>query len=203
VFVYARGEVLIIFTSQVTSFNVVPFLTTPRKLFGEIFRVLKPGAVAVIGFTANTAVSDALKRGQIKVWKDMNSEQHLWIVGSYFQFSAGSGWSDLKGYDLSDTIEIGKSQKKKQPLGDLFGAKNVPKGTPVYLTTAQKRTREGISDPAEHILSTLWAASEMDEPEKQLVALRLTADYKRASSDEKKQVALQVIVQKCHECCKR
>jgi hypothetical protein len=44
---------------------------------------------------------------QIKMWRDMNDAQHMWIIGSFFQFSAGESWCDLKGYDLTPASSQG------------------------------------------------------------------------------------------------
>ncbi|MGB0733857.1 MAG: hypothetical protein ACPGPF_08820, partial [Pontibacterium sp.] len=31
----------------------------------------------------------------------MTDDQHMWVAGSFFQFSAGEGWTSLKGFDIS------------------------------------------------------------------------------------------------------
>jgi hypothetical protein len=41
------------------------------------------------------------------MWRDMNDAQHMWIIGSFFQFSAGESWCDLKGYDLTPASSQG------------------------------------------------------------------------------------------------
>jgi len=35
------------------------------------------------------------------MWGNMNDDQRMWIVGSYFFFACNEGFTNLKGYDLS------------------------------------------------------------------------------------------------------
>jgi hypothetical protein len=35
------------------------------------------------------------------MWRDMNDAQHMWVIGSFFHFSAGESWQELRGYDLT------------------------------------------------------------------------------------------------------
>ena len=62
--------------------------------------MLKPGGVAIVGFTNAKFLKDGHEGAQLKLWKEFNDAQHIWTVGAYFQFSAGAGWKGLAGYDL-------------------------------------------------------------------------------------------------------
>lgn len=37
------------------------------------------------------------------MWGNMNDDQRMWIIGSLYYFACGEGFSDLKGYDLSES----------------------------------------------------------------------------------------------------
>ena len=73
--------------------------------------MLKPGGVAIVGFTNAKFLKDGHEGAQLKLWKEFNDAQHIWTVGAYFQFSAGAGWKGLAGYDLipaPSAIELAK-----------------------------------------------------------------------------------------------
>jgi SAM-dependent methyltransferase len=80
--------------------NTVEFLVQPRAVFREIWRVLKPGGIAIIGFTSANNLKNGHEGAQVKMWKGFNDPQHIWSVGAYFQFSAGAGWRLLSGYEI-------------------------------------------------------------------------------------------------------
>ncbi|CAN0303893.1 unnamed protein product, partial [Ectocarpus sp. 4 AP-2014] len=80
--------------------NSMEFFTDPRLVMREVYRVLKPTGLCIIPFTSQGAYKEYEKK-QINMWKTMNDAQHMWIIGSFFKFSADAGWDDLKGYDMS------------------------------------------------------------------------------------------------------
>ncbi|CAM9801418.1 unnamed protein product, partial [Discosporangium mesarthrocarpum] len=80
--------------------NFLQYLSDPRFLMREVYRVLKPKGLCMVPFTSKGAYKD-LEKKEIKMWKTMNDAQHMWIIGSFFKFSANAGWDDLKGYDMS------------------------------------------------------------------------------------------------------
>ncbi|CAM9972532.1 unnamed protein product, partial [Ectocarpus sp. 12 AP-2014] len=80
--------------------NSMEFFTDPRLVMREVYRVLKPKGLCMIPFTSQGAYKEYEKK-QINMWKTMNDAQHMWIIGSFFKFSADAGWDDLKGYDMS------------------------------------------------------------------------------------------------------
>ena len=76
------------------------FLEDPKAVFKEIYRVLRVGGSCHVVFTSKNTYK-GYEEKQVSFWGDMNDAQHMYVVGSYFQFSAG-GWSQLKGYDITD-----------------------------------------------------------------------------------------------------
>jgi ubiquinone/menaquinone biosynthesis C-methylase UbiE len=80
--------------------NSIEFLLNPRAVLREAWRVLRPEGRCIVAFTSKDAYRE-YRKTQIKMWKDMNDAQHMWIVGSFFRFSADDSWEDLKGYELT------------------------------------------------------------------------------------------------------
>ena len=37
-----------------------------------------------------------------QIWGTMNDDQRVWIVGSFLHFACNEGFTELKGYDLSE-----------------------------------------------------------------------------------------------------
>ncbi|CAN0435637.1 unnamed protein product, partial [Laminaria digitata] len=85
--------------------NTMEFFTDPRSVMREVYRVLRPEGLCLVPFTSQGAykASERLEyeKKQIKMWKTMNDAQHMWIMGSFFKFSADAGWDNLRGYDMS------------------------------------------------------------------------------------------------------
>jgi ubiquinone/menaquinone biosynthesis C-methylase UbiE len=67
----------------------VQYLTKPIEVFAEMARVLKPGAPFLTSFSNRCFPTKA-----VAIWRRTDDEQHLGLVGSYFQLAGG--WSDLQ-----------------------------------------------------------------------------------------------------------
>jgi len=65
----------------------VQYLIRPVELFGEVRRVLKPGAPFIVSFS-NRCFPDKA----VALWRAANDEQHIKIVAVYFR--ASGGWTD-------------------------------------------------------------------------------------------------------------
>jgi len=64
--------------------------------------MLKPGGQMFIVFSGKDApMNKNFERASTKIWRDYNDDQHMWICGSIFEFSAGEGWESLRGFDIS------------------------------------------------------------------------------------------------------
>lgn len=157
--------------------------TDPRPLFRDVWRVLKPGGRAIVAFSSAKCSSDDHAARSVKMWKDYNDAQRLYIVGSYFHFSAGApaavfnedsvnqawgaGWRSLRGYDYMNAAEQGDGL-----LDKMQGAKT--DGTPLFVVQADKPVNVRPGDgPAAHMDAQLWAARDMEEDDKRLCATRL------------------------------
>jgi SAM-dependent methyltransferase len=67
----------------------VQYLTRPIEVFAEVARVLRPGAPFLISFSNRCFPTKA-----VAVWLAGDDQQHLALVGSYFQLAGG--WTDLQ-----------------------------------------------------------------------------------------------------------
>ena len=61
---------------------------------GDPHRVLRPGGKAIMSFSNRCFPTKA-----IAMWGSTDDSGHIWIVGSYYRFSAD--WSETKAFDLS------------------------------------------------------------------------------------------------------
>ena len=72
----------------------VDYLNKPLQIFQEVHRVLRPGGKAIMSFSNRCFPTKA-----IAMWGSTDDSGHIWIVGSYYRFSAD--WSETKAFDLS------------------------------------------------------------------------------------------------------
>jgi SAM-dependent methyltransferase len=66
----------------------VQYLVKPVEVFGEVRRVLKPGAPFIVSFS-NRCFPDKA----VALWRATNDGQHIRLVALYF--SASGGWTGL------------------------------------------------------------------------------------------------------------
>ncbi|MFQ3679694.1 MAG: methyltransferase domain-containing protein [Pseudanabaenaceae cyanobacterium] len=62
----------------------VQYLQQPETVFAEIYRVLKPGGIAVVSFSNRMFYQKA-----VQVWRDGSDASHVELVKSYFRFVPG------------------------------------------------------------------------------------------------------------------
>jgi hypothetical protein len=123
------------------------------------------------------------KRAQTRMWRDFSDDQHLWIVGSFFQFSAGEGWDNLKGFDISP-------ESAKEADGGPFSIFKGGKPNNIYVVQASKGFQEDSIDPEnaeKSFASKMWMLPVVESRDKQLLAPRLARAYEQATTDEEKQ----------------
>lgn len=167
--------------------NTVDFLTQPREVFRSAWSLLKPGGIMLVPFTNREAYKAKFERAQTKMWRDMTDDQHMWICGSFFQFSASDGWENLKGFDISPA---GAKTVDDGILSNLSGKKEmnmfVVQATKAYLTD-----EIDPENPEKSFASNMWLLPTLEERDKQLLAPRLARVYEAmASSGEPETEAL-------------
>jgi len=64
----------------------VQYMTRPVEIFAEVARVLKPGAPFLVSFSNRCFPTKA-----VAIWQHTTDEQHIELVGSYFQRSGHWG----------------------------------------------------------------------------------------------------------------
>ncbi|MGH7356782.1 MAG: class I SAM-dependent methyltransferase [Candidatus Rokuibacteriota bacterium] len=72
----------------------IQYVIHPVRLFGEVRRVLRPGAPFVVSFSNRCFPTKA-----VAVWLGTTDAQHLGLVRAYFE--AALGWADVKEEDRS------------------------------------------------------------------------------------------------------
>lgn len=100
----------------ITNTVSVDYLTKPLEVFKEMHRVLKPGGLAVMGFSNRCFPTKA-----IAIWTATGDPDHAWIIGSYFHYSVPGGWTEPVARDIS-------------PAPGMFG-----RGDPMYVCSATKK----------------------------------------------------------------
>ena len=134
----------------------------------------------IVPFLSKDAYADKFDEAFTKQWRDMSDDQHMWVAGSFFQFSAGEGWDGLKGFDISPS-----DAKKLDSEGNLLTKlqQNTDKGSlpGAYVVQAKKKSMvEEITsddDVEEFIKSRLWMMPTLEDRDKKLVVPRLTRAY--------------------------
>lgn len=163
--------------------NTADYLTHPREVFKTAWLLLKPGGLCINAFSTNKAFGDTFQRAQTKMWRDYNDDQHMWVAGSFYQFSAGDGWENVQGFDISP--ESAKDAFEDGPLKFLERGKN----NNIYVVQSTKGFQdEGIdeADPAKSINSKMWMLPTMEDRDKKLVVPRLGKSYGSTKSQKRK-----------------
>lgn len=76
----------------------VQYLTRPVHTFGEVWRVLKPGAPLVVTYSNRCFPTKA-----VRAWLATNETQHANLIASYFNSSGG--WSTVNALDATRRTE--------------------------------------------------------------------------------------------------
>lgn len=78
----------------VTNVVSIDYLTKPVEVMQEMYRVLRPGGVALISFSNRCFATKA-----VSMWLRGDDVDRLGIVASYFHFS-NDGWTDIEALDI-------------------------------------------------------------------------------------------------------
>jgi len=163
--------------------NTAEYLMHPREVFKSIWLLLKPGGECLNAFCTKTAF-DKFQRAQTRMWRDYNDDQHMWVAGSFYQFSAGDGWENVRGFDISP--ESAKNNfSEKGPLDFLEKGKD----NNIYVVQATKGYQDEAideSDPAKSINSKMWMLPTMEDRDKKLVVPRLGRSYSVLKNPKRK-----------------
>jgi SAM-dependent methyltransferase len=165
--------------------NTIDFLTHPREVYRAAWELLKPGGIMITSFTSKNFYPDKYERAQTKMWRDFNDDQHMWIAGSFFQFSAGEGWDGLMGFNVSP--ESAKDNLEESGPFDFF---KKGKDNNMYIVQATKGLQDEVIDeenPAKSMNSKMWMMPTLEDRDKQLVVPRLARAYTKAKTDVQKQ----------------
>mmetsp|Transcript_29712 Transcript_29712/g.43595 ORF Transcript_29712/g.43595 Transcript_29712/m.43595 type:complete len:649 (-) Transcript_29712:29-1975(-) len=167
--------------------NTFDFLTSPREVYKSAWRLLKPDGVMMVSFSGPDAYNQ-FEAAQTKWWRTFNSDQHMWVAGSFFQFSAGGGWTGLKGFDISP--EGAKSVTGGDSILDNLTKKDRPKN--MFVVQATKvAIDEAIddSDPEKSFSSKMWLIPTLESRDKELVAARLSRVYVTSSAERRRAIS--------------
>lgn len=111
----------------------VDYLTKPRFIFEEMFRILKPGGIALMSFSNRCFPTKA-----IAMWLQADDIGRLTIVGSYYHYSGK--WDCVEALDI----------KEKQPTPDRPSAGEVfqnPSLLTAWMNTAAAVAKNNAGDP--------------------------------------------------------
>lgn len=169
--------------------NTIDFLIHPREVFKSAWRALKPGGIMIVPFIAKDAYTEKFGEAQTKQWGEMTDDQHMWICGSFFQFSAGEGWETLNGFDISP--EGAKKEDEGGVAGVMAKLKGGDDDAPPAAFCVQARKKflgDSIDEDnlEDSISSRLWMLPTLENRDKKLLTPRLSRMYEALASEEEK-----------------
>mmetsp|Transcript_7624 Transcript_7624/g.9976 ORF Transcript_7624/g.9976 Transcript_7624/m.9976 type:complete len:660 (-) Transcript_7624:86-2065(-) len=161
--------------------NTISYLNNPREVLRSAWYLLKPGGVMLISWATQGGCTADFPEAQTKMWTRYNDDQHMWMTGSFFQFSAGDGWESLLGFDISP--ESAKDATQTGPMAVLAqGKKNN-----MYVVQATKGYQDDSidpNDPEKSIKSLCWMLPTMESRDKNLVVPRLARVYQTTENEQ-------------------
>lgn len=168
--------------------NTVEYLTNPREVLRSTWYMLKPGGQMFIVFSGKDApYNSKFERASTKVWRDYNDDQHMWICGSIFEFSAGDGWETLRGFDISPESAKAMSTSNN-PLEKVM---NQGKANNVFVVQAIKGEQDeslDADDLEKSINSKMWMMPVVEPRDKNLVIPRLVRCIESTEGETKDKV---------------
>lgn len=144
----------------------------------------------IVPFLAKDAYVEKFDEAFTKQWRDMTDDQHMWVCGSFFVFSAGDGWEGLKGFDISPE---GARKPDENVISKITkGNDDAPPGA--YVVQARKKFQEEEIDEDDvegFINSRLWMLPTLETRDKKLVVPRLARAYELLDTEDEKNRMLQ------------
>jgi len=165
--------------------DVIEYLTSPREVFRSAWYLLKPGGRLMVFFSGKEATQNKFVEAKTKAWQDYNDDQHMWMTGSFFHFSAGDGWESLLGFDISP--ESAMEPDDGNPLSKLMKR---GKANNLYVIQAVKGFQDETIDPENterSVGSLCWMLPTLEDRDKDLVVPRLARAYDTAETDAVKE----------------
>lgn len=134
----------------------VEYLVDPKDVFKEVWRVLRPGGQCFVAFLSKLEGSSLRP---IRMWTTMTDEQKIWIVGSYYYYSAAEGWSNIEGFDLYSENGQQLSFEKREGLS-------------AYVVQATRAETPSLAQPAEHVAVLLSGCRHLSNADRKYCSLR-------------------------------
>jgi hypothetical protein len=145
----------------------VESIMNPIQFFQKVWKGLNPGGSCHICFTSTP--SDDIEVSA-KMWTTMTEEQRLWIMGSYFQYSVGEGWTGIEGYDVFEAYNT-TQLVFQSAIGE----------DKVYVARADKiQSPTSVDSPSftQWVNSQLKSTNNLDASDVQYLSLRLAERMK-------------------------
>ena len=161
--------------------NTIAYLNNPREVLRSAWYLLKPGGIMLISWVTGGGCEADYPEAQTKMWTRYNDDQHLWMTGSFYEFSAGDGWESLLGFDISP--ESAKDPYQSGPMAALAQGKN----NNIYVVQATKGYQDDAidpEDPEKSIKSLCWMLPKMESRDKNLVVPRLGRVYQTTDNED-------------------
>ena len=147
----------------------------------------------MVPFLAKDAYPEKFDEAFTKQWRDMTDDQHMWVAGSFFVFSAGEGWEGLKGFDISPVDA--RKPADENVLFKITNRNNNDDSPPgAYVVQARKKFQEEEVDENDiegFINSRLWMLPTLETRDKKLVVPRLARAYELLETEEERQRMIQ------------
>lgn len=142
----------------------------------------------IVTFVGKDGVKDKFTEARTRIWQQYNDDQHMWMTGSFFHFSAGDGWENLRGFDISPEtaaeMNAGPLQKLTKPN----------KANNLYVVQATKGFQDDCIDLENlerSLQSLLWMLPTMEDRDKKLVVPRLTRALETAENKKAMKAAIE------------